>query len=166
MQGISDQLCRHYLSQAYRIAWISSDDPHTQTGAVLVVNGSEVRAANHVPYPGPYDPSIFERPQKYKHIEHAERHVIYKAAKLGVQTIGGALYAPWACCCECARAIIASGIKCVIVHSECMALTPERWQEDIKLAKEMLYKSGIVYHLWSGKLGNLRIVFNEQDFEP
>jgi dCMP deaminase len=92
-------------------------------------------------------------PEKYLFIEHAERAAIYRAASLGVSTAGASLYCPWFACCDCARAIIMAGISEVVGLVSLRNATPERWQENIKLAEKMLAEAGVGQRLLAVELG-------------
>lgn len=48
---------------------------------------------------------------RYKYSVHAERNVIYLAAKLGIKTDKLIMVSPWATCSDCAQAIIQTGIS-------------------------------------------------------
>jgi dCMP deaminase len=82
-----------------------------------------------------------QRPMKYRWTEHAERNAIFNAARRGTSTAGCTIYLPWFPCCECARAIIQSGIKKIV----CVAHDPmdETWNEDMTTACFMLAEAGV-----------------------
>lgn len=74
---------------------------------------------------------------------------------------------PWAACADCARGIIQSGIREVVVHDKILEVTPERWQEEIKLARTMLMEAGIKYTISDAvSIGAPAIRFNSQIFQP
>jgi len=99
-----------YLRQACQFASISSRDSRTQNGAVLVTKTRVICAVNAFPSGVTVTDERRAAPEKYLFIEHAERAAIYRAASLGVATAGSTLYCPWFACCDCARAIIMSGV--------------------------------------------------------
>jgi dCMP deaminase len=142
-------------------AW--SNDPHTQNGAVLVAAGSGaldvVRAANSFPTGVATAAARLVRPLKYSFIEHAERGVIYAAARQGLKTAGATLYCPWFACADCARAIICAGVTRVVGHIKPRIHSPERWAESIQLADQMLREAGVEIDLLKDDLG-LRYLFN------
>ena len=142
-----------YLVAACRVAARDSDDPRTQNGAVLrAKTGYVVAAANTMPA-GSLRPDRLQPPLKYSFMEHAERNVIYLAARQGVVTDKATLYCPWFACCECARAIIQAGVVRVVGHTKPRLLTPERWQETILRADDMLRDAGIEIALIDDVLG-------------
>lgn len=148
-----------FLREACRVAALESTDPRTQNGALLRArNGYVLTAANQLP---PIVPTAerLEHPAKYSYVEHAERHVIYKAARAGIATHEATLYCPWFACADCARAIILAGISRVVGHAKARLLTPERWQETIAIADNMLHEAGVEIALLEDAL-DVRFMFN------
>lgn len=86
---------------------------------------------------------MYERPLKYEVLEHAERNVIYAAAREHVPTKGATIVCPWAACTDCARAIVQSGIARLVRHKQASDRSPERWVESIKLADQILLDGGV-----------------------
>lgn len=154
------------LRRAYLAALQESTDPSTQNGAVLVdVDKKEVlvEGANHFPI-GEYGDveekaERWERPLKYQYVEHAERDVIYRAAKAGISTNGLHLYVPWYSCSDCARAIIEAGIVGVVGHQQMFDQTPERWKDSIRIGFQMLDEAQVNRRNISGNIG-IQIRFN------
>ncbi len=104
-------LCDH-MSQ-----W--SEDRDFQVGCVITGPGHEIRAAGYNGLPRGVlsdDDSRFDRAsgEKFHWIEHAERNAIYNAARAGTDLAGCTLYVNRFPCADCGRAIIQSGITCVI----------------------------------------------------
>lgn len=134
---------------------LKSDDQSTKNGAIIIVDGGDVGARGHNHFiPGfGHLPEHHERPFKYSVIEHAERDVVYNAAKQGVKTEGGILVANWVACPDCARAIVLSGIKEVITHERCMERTPERWYDEVALGIKMMRDNGILLYYFEGRCG-------------
>jgi len=93
-----------------------------------------------------------ERPDKYLWTEHAERNAIYNAARHGIALEGSTIYISWLPCSRCARAIIQSGIKTIVVDAKDRAEKEEywnnRWGDDIDVSKTMLTESkiNIIYY--------------------
>lgn len=144
---------RLLLCEAYEVAR-GSPDPSTQNGAVLATAaGFKVYGLNSFPLGVSRDPERLERPLKYQYVEHAERSALYNAARCGATTYGATMYCPWYACTDCARGIIAAGVRRIVGH-----LLPEhqehpRWHDSIKLALEMLAEAGVYYEWVEGKLG-------------
>ena len=135
-----------YLIETYTLANRLSTDKSTQNGAFIVDRNGQIIAsgANHFPKGVENLPERWIRPVKYKYVEHAERNAVYDAARNGVKTDGCTMYAAWAACSDCARAIIQSGIKRVVTHHDPLATTrlgqptSAMWLEEISHALAML----------------------------
>lgn len=56
----------------------------------------------------------YEKPNRFIWMDHAERRVIYNAARYGISTEGATIYTTWFPCAECAKAISQSGIGKVV----------------------------------------------------
>jgi dCMP deaminase len=99
-----------------------------------------------------------ERPLKYSYIEHAERNVIYGAARQGIATLGTILVTTWTPCAECARAIIQAGIIEMIV-----LVTGEvaHWSDSIDIGTQMLKEAGVKVTSVLGPLGQCEAVLRE-----
>jgi dCMP deaminase len=154
------------LRAAY-VAAMNSTDRTTHVGAVLVDGGWNVVTGcnQHTKGFGHLD-EHHQRPLKYELTEHAEREVILRAAREGIQTRGLVMVAPWATCPPCARAIVKSGISKVICHKECMDRTPERWIEMVALGQEILKRGGVEIEVWSGRVGDCENLFNDGGWLP
>lgn len=141
-----------YLRIACHVATTQADDLHTQNGAVLVTpRGDIISAANCIPTNVVKHAERLQRPLKYSYIEHAERNVIYCAAKMGLPTKHATLYCPWFACAECARAIICAGVTEIVG----LAHPPAHgsWQESCDRGDEMFREAGVVYRRLEKKLG-------------
>ncbi len=124
-----------------------SRDLSTQTAAAVVKNGSMLSiACNNIPANVETPAYRMARPLKYMFTEHAERAAIYACADVGVPTGGAIMYALWGVCADCARAVILSGIKELVVHG---FYAGEHWGESIEIAFTMLKEAGVAvreYH--------------------
>ncbi len=134
-----------YLRRAYEHAARCSTDPSTQNAALLIERNGNVplRESNHFPRGVGETPERWQRPLKYSFVEHAERNVIYAAARMGVRTDGLGMYCPWFACDACARAIVQAGIAWVVGHdAELHKLRPD-WRESIAVAEAILKEGGV-----------------------
>lgn len=159
---------RDLMREAYAEAAAFSDDRSTQNGALLVSPaGVVLRDSNRFPAAAlACNPANHERPRKYAFTEHAERAVIYKAATYGISTRGLIMVCPWACCAECARAIVMSGITKVVAHKQAFDMSPPRWQQPITEGLEILAAGGVEHELWDGKVGGVENLFNGEVWTP
>ncbi|WP_018690348.1 deoxycytidylate deaminase [Ahrensia kielensis] len=104
-------LCNHVA------CW--SEDRDFQVGCVVVGADHEVRTLGYNGLPRgvkDIDDARFDRAsgEKFHWIEHAERNAIYNAARAGADLAGCTLYVNRFPCADCGRAIIQSGITCVV----------------------------------------------------
>ncbi len=156
MSTLGNEEIQGLLKQAYEVA-LGSPDPSTQNGALLTNVYGRVLQVDYNRFPNrvAYLDERWERPIKYKYIEHAERNVIYGAARNRniKSTEGLIMVCPWAACTDCARAIIQAGIRELITHKQAMDRSPERWFEEVELAHVMLREAGVEITNFSGKIG-------------
>jgi len=121
-----------------------SKDSSTKVGCVIVGPHNEIRGVGFNGMPRGIDDDIADRhgrPEKYKWFEHAERNAIFNCARSGVSTDGCRLYVnSLPPCSDCARAIIQSGIREVILSS---LEYPERWADQCGTALAMMREAGI-----------------------
>lgn len=162
----------YFLQKAYEYAMTISTDPSTQNGACLVAADGEilVYGANHFPAGVKETPSRWERPIKYKFVEHAERNCIYAAAREGIRTKGLIMYCPWFACADCARAIVQSGIKMVIGHDSVLQEQSEhwktQWKESIEVGDTILHEGGVSFKRIKADIKDVKIRFNGELKSP
>lgn len=132
------------LYDAYLVAK-ESPDPSTQCAALLYNPHGDLISAeiNQFPRDVAYLDERWERPLKYKIIEHAERNSIYAAANKGLSTDNATMIAPWAACADCARGIIQSGTTRLVRHLQASQRSPEFWIEEIQVADQMLKEASV-----------------------
>ena len=122
-----------------------SKDKSTQTSAVIVdPESNSILSIGYNGFPRGVNDQIeerYERPQKYRFTEHAERNAIYNAARNGIRLNGSVMYLEWYPCCDCARAIIQSGISALYCGKP--NFEDERWGEDFKITKVLFEESNI-----------------------
>jgi hypothetical protein len=158
---------RECLQTALFVARRDSQDPNTQTGAVLWIDGVMHEAANRVPDRVPFKPYMVAPSVKRHFIEHAERAVIYKASMAvnGDEDWHSAtLYAPWFACPDCARAIISVGIRDVVGLASLRSMTPDRWMADVELGERMLEDAGVSLRWVCGEVG-VKIRFDGKEVQ-
>lgn len=149
---------KELLKEAYKKA-AESTNPSTQNAALLVDDKGEILAAAANPFPDRIaeTPERFEKELRYKYGVHAERNVIYKAAKLGIKTEGLTMVCPWAACADCAQGIIQAGIKKLIAHKEALDRS-QHWADDIDFAFRMLKEAGVAIEIFEGKIGAPKVL--------
>lgn len=138
---------------------LNSEDPSTQNGAFIVTrSGQRITGFNQIYWniPKEYE----NREIKLQRIEHAERDVIYTAARYGFTLDRATMYCPWAACRECAKAIIASGIDRLVVHKQRMQKT--HWE----LEGLHWLESTITVDWYDGPIDSPEIRINGQKWSP
>jgi dCMP deaminase len=150
-KGMSAKWDKRFMSLARDIAtW--SKDRSTKIGAVLVGPNREIRTTGFNGFPRGVNDDVesrHQRPDKYFFTEHSERNIVYHAARNGISTEGCTIYV---CgrppCADCARAIIQSGIKEVVLETLEHKSRPEiDWERNTKAAMEMLNEAGVKVRL-------------------
>lgn len=113
----------------------------TQVGAVLVGENKEVLLTSYNGLPiGVSDlQERYQRPQKYLWCSHAESNLIAFAARNGIATNGKTVYTTHYPCSSCARTLIQSGIKCVVVGDGVTNMP----QEEFDVAETMFIEAGV-----------------------
>lgn len=152
---------RDLLRAAYHVA-AKSKDQSTQVGAIIVKDQQLLLQACNTFVGEEHQ----ERPLKYSFIEHAERYVIYQAAKYGIPLKNTTLICPWASCPDCARGIVLSGITCVIGHQQALDKTPVRWREEVDLGIKIMKKGSVEYILFDGNIGQVQNLFDGELWQP
>ena len=130
-----------------------SNDRSTHIGAVLLDKTERLVSAdaNHLPIGIADTDARQARPAKYFYFEHAERNVIYKAARLGIEIRGGTMFTTGVPCADCARAVIQVGLKAIVVWETGSGLERRGapapgtmdWGASIEAGEEMLREAGV-----------------------
>ena len=134
------ELARHFAS------W--SKDPNTKVGAVVIGEQGEILAQGYNGFPrGVVDePTRMEdRDVKLKFVVHAELNCIYNAGYNGVSLKGATLYVcGLPVCNECAKGIIQSGIKRVVMYYPAGDYNPA-WNASFYYSSQMFKEAGVVF---------------------
>ena len=135
-----------HLADAYKLA-LNSPDPSTQIGAFLISHSGQVEwltRAFNVPTQGwDMKDTDWERPRKYNLMCHAERSALDKAAIFGISTSGATMIATWAACSDCARGIVACGIKTLIRHKAKGVVATTGWEDSVSIGDQIMRKGGV-----------------------
>lgn len=141
---------KRFIGLASHISTWSKDNS-TKIGCVAVNNDHDLLSIGFNGIARGLDDSLperQERPLKYSFYEHAERNLVYNAARIGISLKGSTVYLQWFPCDDCSRALIQSGIKRIVCQefkqdSERGAKWTKEWEEKCKVSKEMLIESGV-----------------------
>lgn len=136
-----------WLQLAHEVSSWSKDQ--TKVGAVIFDKNRNPRGFGYNGIPrglDDSDPARLQKPLKNWYFEHAERNVIYACSRNGISCDDCTIAVTHWPCTDCTRAIIQSGITCVIVDEAC--LNPEgyfyqKWQDQIRESALMLAEAGI-----------------------
>ena len=158
---------RFKIISAYQCANLNSPDPSTKNGAVLVNENGNILTYGVNRFPiniAETDDRFTDKAIKYKLIVHAENGAIFHAARQGKRVDGSTLYCPFFACCECAKAIIQSGVLRVVGHAQLMALASEHtaWVKSIVVGWAMMDEAGVQCDLYDGEMG-IMTRFNGRD---
>lgn len=170
MKYMTPSRAEQLLLMCYQRAALSPD-PSNQNGALVYIPETGIIVSDECNrFPRCVEVTeelLANRDQKLKYIEHAERCAVYASAASNYSTEGQAMFCPWAACHECARSIILSGIKHLVVHQARMDTTPERWLEDVNGALQLMKDSGIIIYYFDKPVrGAPNIRVNGQDWSP
>jgi len=131
-----------YFMGIAHLSALRSKDPNTQVGAVIVDEDKKVvsigyngfpKGCDDDTYPWTSEGSTLE--SKYAYVVHAELNAILNSPR---PVKGCTIYVSLFPCHECAKAIIQSGIKCIVYESDKYAES-----ESVQASKRMLKSAGV-----------------------
>ena len=139
-----------------------SKDPNTQVGACIVNSSNKIMSIGYNGLPAGCDDDVFpwEREgensydTKYPYVCHAELNAILN--NRGADLEGCSIYVALFPCCECAKAIIQSGIKKVLYISDKYGKS-----DSVRASKRMFDAAGVEYRQIKISHGKIIIDFNE-----
>lgn len=142
-----------WLQDCYDYAQ-KSNHPGTHNAALLINHDKVVlKGLNNLP-PGVKSlKQRFEGSNKHVYPNHAERDVIYKAARRGLATEGLTMVMPWLPCMPCANAIISAGVKRLIVHKQMAERTKRKWNKELKDAVQIMREAKVDIIAYDGLVG-------------
>jgi len=149
----NDSLHKELLRKCYNYSK-KSNHPSTHTAALIIKNNKIIlKGANVLPKGVKNKKERFQKKNKHIYLNHAERDVIFKAAKKGISTKGLTMVMPWLPCIPCANAVISSGIKKLIVHKQMIERTGKKWQEELKNAVKIMQEAKVKILMYDGLIG-------------
>jgi len=109
-----------YFMTLAHVAATRSKDPNTNVGAVIVDEDRSIVGTGYNGFPPLVKDTVerWQRPTKYDFVVHAEANAIGRAARAGRRVEGSTIYVTHYPCKDCAKLIITSGIKRVVVDPE------------------------------------------------
>lgn len=126
-----------------------SKDPSTQVGAVVVDRDRAIVSTGYNGFPQGIKETEdrWQRPIKYDLVIHAECNAVARAAKRGVSLDGCTMYVTHFPCLNCAKTIIAAGIRELFYGT-----TVKGWDEDHKKAHALMSEAGILINTWEARI--------------
>lgn len=133
---------KRYINLAKEVA-LWSKDPSRKIGAVIVGDKGQIISQGYNGFPRKIQDTgkrLSERDIKYRYVVHAEANAIYNAINNGSSTNGAVMYVTGLPVChECAKAIIQTGIKKVVMDTRPI----DNWTESGDLALSMFLEAGV-----------------------
>lgn len=143
MNVLSPKWTGRLLKMAKDVASWSKDES-TKVGAVITTSDGRPVSWGFNGMPMGIDDTVPERhvrPYKYKWMCHAERNAMDLAPR---DLTGCVMFVTFSPCSSCAQSIIHRGITTLVVDEDFTPeKMPERWQEDMGAAQEMLKEAGV-----------------------
>ena len=126
-----------YMAMAYEIATLSHDDD-TQVGAVLVdrKNGAIIASSYNGHVRGAPDDLPTTRPDKYKHMIHAEQNLITNCARLGIKMKHCTVICTHTPCEVCMRLLHQAGVSEIIADQKYKDFDTVAAMPDIKITSQ------------------------------
>jgi len=143
-----------FMTMVYLIA-MKSKDESTHIGAVVVGPDNEVRSMGYNSFPRGINDYIVERqekPGKYEWFEHGEANSVNNAALVGIPLKGCKMYTNGIPCTNCARSVINSGIREVIVDKWWNDNNMDIWEEMAKISSVMFEEAGVGIRFYDGEM--------------
>lgn len=150
-----------YFMSVAHLSAMRSKDPNTQVGACIVNPDKRVVGLGYNGFPRGCDDDVFPWQRdgsfletKYPYVVHAELNAILNS----IQDLKGCtIYVSLFPCNECAKAIIQSGIRCVVYESD-----KYKGTEENIASKKMFRDAGVeLVHLTYQTKVNVEIINDE-----
>jgi len=163
-----DEKWRNLLRDVYNYACENSNDISTFTAASLINSKGKRIAISSNSFPKHHEKIAGwdQKPLKDAISNHAERAVIYHAAKNGIKTAGSTMLMPWIPCFPCANAIIYSGVKRLVCHKQMVDRTPHDWIPELEKAVELLHLNRIEILMYDGRIDSCKGFMRKEHWEP
>ena len=161
----------YFMTLAYLVS-MKSKDPSTRVGAVIVGKDNEIISTGYNGLPRNVEDKLdryVNKDYKYLSSNHAEENAMLHCAKNGVSSKDCSIYTPWIPCSRCAKSIIQAGIKEVIYDENFpgndVNKQNEIWKQSIEVSNEILLEAKVKIRKFSGKLVNIKGLYQEKEFE-
>lgn len=144
----------YFMSMVYLVA-SKSKDKKTHIGAIVVGPNNEIKTTGYNSFVRGLDDSVEERqlkPEKDFWFEHAERNAVYNATLIGTSLKNCKIYTNGTPCMDCARAIVQSGIKEVVIDKSWDDTNRGGDVDETMRTKKMFKEVGVKLRYWNGSL--------------
>ncbi len=144
----------YFMTMVYLVA-SKSKDKRTHIGAVVVGSKREIRSTGYNSFVRGLDDSLSERQEKGEKdywFEHAERNAIYNATLIGASLDNCIMYTNGIPCMDCARGIVQSGIREVVVDGSWNSEGSEKRKEHNRRTLEMFGEVGVNLRYYDGNI--------------
>lgn len=134
----------YFMMMVYLVA-SRSKDKRTHMGAIVVGPKKEIRSTGYNGFVRGLNDDVPERHtrgEKQYWFEHAERNAIYNATLVGTSLINCVMYTNGIPCMDCARGIVQSGIREVVVDKK-WDINLEEWAARNRRTIEMFEETGV-----------------------
>lgn len=120
----------------------NSPDPSTQVGAVLLGTSDKLIGIGWNDFPDGVDVKHWHgtKQEKYDRVVHAEVASILSAGLVGHATKGSTMVSPWAACANCAKHMVAAGVRKLVRHPHG---SDNHWKESYVVGDEILRQGGV-----------------------
>ena len=135
----------YFMTMVYLVA-SKSKDKRTKIGAVVVGPNKEIRSTGYNGFVRGLDDLNFKRQKKGEKnywYEHAERNSIYNATLIGASLSDCIMYTQGVPCMDCARGIVQSGIKEVVVDKKWVTNNLKKFGKRDRRTIEMFDEVGV-----------------------
>lgn len=135
--------------QFYKLAKFQADlfskDPSTKVGCIILAPDSlQILSCGYNGLPRNVNeshPERWMRPLKLKWCEHSERNALYNACRSGTKLDGGIAIVTLYPCADCARGLIQSGIKTIVVPEP--DWEDSNWGDHFKISRVMFDEANV-----------------------
>ncbi len=144
----------YFMSMVYLVA-MKSKDVRSHLGAVIVGPDKEIKSTGYNSFVRGLKDDVPERqlkPEKYFWFEHAERNAILNATLIGTSLKGCKMFTNGIPCMDCARAVVQSGIKEVVVDKSWNDGNQGDDSEHAKRTLQMFEETGVKVRIWEGEI--------------
>lgn len=134
-----------YIQLSHYNAHLFSKDPHTKVGAyALTADFSRVLATGingQVRGSDDANTARWQKPAKYKYVQHSEANVVANAARTGTPLDNAVITVTKFPCSTCTKLLVQAGIKKIYtIEPDYTSLV---WGDDAKISEEILEEAGI-----------------------